>query len=449
MILGKYNQSKTITFDLFAIDGIDLSVAATFAAGDVKIQKDEGVEANTTNLPTDEGSTYSLVLTATEMSAARIRIILIDQTATKVWLDVSLGIETYGNASAEHAFDLDTASTAQTADHTAGIADIPTVSEFNARTLVAASYFDPAADAVANVTLVATTTTNTDMVSAAPTSTAIADAVWDEAQSGHVTVGTFGKFLDVEVSSVSGGGGLTQQNVADAMKLAPTAGAPAAGSVNLALDNIEADTNELQADDIPTTLATLATAANLTTVDTVVDGIQTDLSNATDGLGAIKASVDAIPTTAMRGTDNAATATALATVDANVDSILVDTAEIGVAGVGLTNIGTIATVTDVTNRVTANTDQIGGSATAATNLSASALGIETGAATATTLTTTTMSTNLTEATDDHYIGRIIVWTSGVLANQATDITDYTGTTKLLTFTATTEAPGNTDTFVIV
>lgn len=110
MILGKYNQAKTITFDLFEVDGIDLSVAATFAAGDVKIMKDEGAEVNTTNLPTDEGSSYSLVLTATEMSAARIRIILIDQTATKVWLDTTLGLETYGNASAEHAFDLDTAS---------------------------------------------------------------------------------------------------------------------------------------------------------------------------------------------------------------------------------------------------------------------------------------------------------------------------------------------------
>jgi hypothetical protein len=57
-----------------------------------------------------------------------------------------------------------TGDTKQTADHTAGIADIPTVAEFNARTLVAASYFDPAADTVANVTTVATTTTNTDMV---------------------------------------------------------------------------------------------------------------------------------------------------------------------------------------------------------------------------------------------------------------------------------------------
>lgn len=45
----------------------------------------------------------------------------------------------------------------------ADIADLPTVSEFEARTLVAASYFDPAADTVANVTTVGTCTTNTDM----------------------------------------------------------------------------------------------------------------------------------------------------------------------------------------------------------------------------------------------------------------------------------------------
>jgi hypothetical protein len=43
------------------------------------------------------------------------------------------------------------------------IASIPTVAEFNARTLLAADYFNPSTDAVANVTLVGTTTTNTDM----------------------------------------------------------------------------------------------------------------------------------------------------------------------------------------------------------------------------------------------------------------------------------------------
>lgn len=40
----------------------------------------------------------------------------------------------------------------------AAIADVPTVTEFNARTLVAASYFDPAADTVANVTTVGSVT---------------------------------------------------------------------------------------------------------------------------------------------------------------------------------------------------------------------------------------------------------------------------------------------------
>lgn len=140
MILGKYNQTKTVYFDLFQVDGVDFEPAATFATGDVKIMKDEGAEANTTNLPADEGQGYSLVLTATEMSAARIKIYVVDQTGTKVWLDTGIHVETYGNASAEHAFDLDTASTPQTADHTAGIADIPTVAEFNARSLVAASY---------------------------------------------------------------------------------------------------------------------------------------------------------------------------------------------------------------------------------------------------------------------------------------------------------------------
>ena len=46
-------------------------------------------------------------------------------------------------------------------------------------------------------------------------------------------------------------------------------------------------------------------SADIATVDTVVDGIQTDLDNGTDGLGAIKAAVDV--------------------VDGNVDAILVDT----------------------------------------------------------------------------------------------------------------------------
>jgi len=39
---------------------------------------------------------------------------------------------------------------------------------------------------------------------AAASPSAVADAVWDESQSGHTSAGTFGKYLDVEVSSISG-----------------------------------------------------------------------------------------------------------------------------------------------------------------------------------------------------------------------------------------------------
>lgn len=86
---------------------------------------------------------------------------------------------------------------------------------------------------------------------------------------------------------------------------------------------------------------------------------------------------------------------------------------------------------------------------AATQLALSAGTIVDGVVEAGTLSTTQMSTDLGEATNDHYNGRIIIWTSGVLENQATDITDYVGVDGVLTFTAVTEAPSAADTFIIV
>jgi hypothetical protein len=52
--------------------------------------------------------------------------------------------------------------------------------------------------------------------------------------------------------------------------------------------------NAAAADNVQANIGNLD--APVSTVDTVVDGIQTDLSNGTDGLGAIKTAVDAIPT---------------------------------------------------------------------------------------------------------------------------------------------------------
>lgn len=66
---------------------------------------------------------------------------------------------------------------------------------------------------VSRVTLVDTTTTNSDMrgtdsayTGTPPSAGSIADAVWDEAQAGHTTSGTFGAYVDASISGVSTGG---------------------------------------------------------------------------------------------------------------------------------------------------------------------------------------------------------------------------------------------------
>jgi len=76
--------------------------------------------------------------------------------------------------------------------------------------------------------------------------------------------------------------------------------------------------------------------------------------------------------------------------------------------------------------------------------------VEQGSAITGTLTPTSMTTDLTEATDDHYIGRTIIFYDSVALNgQITNVTDYTGSSKLLAFSALTEAPTNGDKFYLV
>ena len=124
-------------------------------------------------------------------------------------------------------------------------------------------------------------------------------------------------------------------------------------------------------------------AALITTVDTVVD--------------AIKVITDALPDSG--ALTSIAQGAALATVDANVDSMVAGIIE-----------GTAATGT---------------------------------------LSTTQVSSDLTGYTDDQLIGRIIIWLTGNAAGEATDITDYASTNGVLTFTALTTAPADGDTFKIV
>ena len=119
-----YGTQTTVDFCLFVTDAtvgaVKLETAA-HASGDTYLMKDEAAEANTTNAFTDEGSCYSIVLTASEMTAARITLNIEDQ-GTKTWADKCITIDTYGNASAQHGVpDVNVASIT---DDAIGAADI-------------------------------------------------------------------------------------------------------------------------------------------------------------------------------------------------------------------------------------------------------------------------------------------------------------------------------------
>jgi hypothetical protein len=101
-----------------------------------------------------------------------------------------------------------------------------------------------------------------------------------------------------------------------------------------------------------------------------------------------------------------------------------------------------------TDKLAADIEAISGDTTAAESLEAALEAVVVGTAQSGS-STTSIITDLTEATNDHYNGRRLVWRSGALAGQACDITDYNGSSKTLTVTALTEAPANGDLFAIV
>lgn len=262
------------------------------------------------------------------------------------------------------------------------IKDVPTVAEFEARTLVAADYV-VVGDTIARVTLVDTCTTNTDMVAAAPSAASVADAVLDEAMAGHVAAGSLGKavadVLEDTATTLPATLATIDGIVDDILVDTATIGAPAGASVSADIAAVKAetaaivaDTNELQTDwanggrlDLILDAAGAAgdpwataipgaygagtaglmlgtTLPNaITTIDGIVDDILVDTATIGAPAGAsVSADIAAIKAeTAAILEDTATTLPAtLATIDGIVDDILVDTAVIGALGAGLTNI---------------------------------------------------------------------------------------------------------------
>ena len=157
--------------------------------------------------------------------------------------------------------------------------------------------------------------------------------------------------------------------------------------------------------------ASLAVGPALASVATEARLAELDAAN-------LPTDVAAIPTTAMRGTDSAALASVCTEARLAVLTALTAAAAAKLALSSNTIVS--GTVDTATNSHTPTTSEF-------------------------------QADDITEATADHYVGRIVIFTSGALANQATDILDYeaVGGIGQLTVTPLTEAPANDVTFIIV
>ena len=173
MMLSKYGVARNVYIPIPKRAVVDFAVSAdwTPAAGDVKISKDGGAAANVTNLPTaiTMGNTaiWNFAITATEMQAAQV-VVTVADSATKAVEDQAIIIETYGHASAQHEFDLDT-PTVVAASVTGAVGSVASGG------IAAASFAAGAIDAAA---IAANAIGASEL--AADAATEIATAVWAE-----------------------------------------------------------------------------------------------------------------------------------------------------------------------------------------------------------------------------------------------------------------------------
>lgn len=278
---------------------------------------------------------------------------------------------------------------------------------------------------------------------ALPTAAENADANWDELMSGHLGVGSTGEALNA-----AGAAGDPWTTALPGAYGAGSAGFIIGNNLDASVADVEADTQNIQTR-VPAALVSGRMDSNM---QAAANGVITALVIATDAIDS-----DAIAANAITEIQNGlATAAALAavsgfvdteiaTLQADVSAILDDTGITGVVVAAASKTGYALGAAGVDEIF----DELRAGHSVAGSYGESFFTMESGAAIAGTLSTTQMSTNLTEATDDHYNGRILIFTSGALLRQATDITAYNGTTKVPTFTALTEAPTAGDKFIIV
>lgn len=425
MYEGDYNLTETVHLLVNTFTSDDPSASSTvtdLAAGDIEIHKD----GSTTKRSSDSGVTVSInfgSITGNHMvhidlsdntdagyysvgSRYQVRLegITVDAGALNVWIgSFSIGCMMRPTTAGR---TLDILSTGEVA---ANLTMILGHLLTNTGTQIADAFetmFDVASPVLLASTVMRGTdganTTVPDAAGTAPTAVEIQAEMEENAAS----------ILDTLRDDLADGGRLDL--LIDGIK-AVTDALPDAGALS-DLAAILTDTNELQTDNIPGTLATIAGY-----LDTEIAAIKAVTDNLPDAGALTTIGTDTARLTAVRA------------------AVLTDWIDGGRLDLLLDAIKVIA-------------DAL--TAAAATKLALSAGTIVTGTVSwdNTNATTTVFySDDITEATADHFNGRIVIFTSGALQYQASDISDYelaSGEGKF-TITALTEAPADNSTFIIV
>ena len=270
-------KGATWSFDVSVIS-LALSTAfkttVTLAAGDIQVSKDGAQYANLATFPPAErdyagggdSGTLRVVLTATEMTAGAVTVRFHDQTSPQEWADAEVTIYPVVAVTPDVnlAQILGAAITGTAAQIVAAFKKLFDVASPN---LTAASK-DQTGDAYAQIGVAGagltalgdTRLANLDATVSSRAAPGDAMTLPDDA----ITAGKFDQLTAFPLESADSGAskvartgadsdtletlsdqvdGLpTDQDVRDAMKLSPTAGSPAAGSVDTHLDDILADT---------------------------------------------------------------------------------------------------------------------------------------------------------------------------------------------------------------
>ena len=266
---------------------------------------------------------------------------------------------------------------------------------------------------------------------------AVLGALNDAAADGAVTTtDTMVAYLKQIINTLEGTPGIPTWPAA----AAPGNAVSIAEAVRYIYDQIGvAGANATEAGGTGDHLTALATQASVNTIDDLLD---TELPALTTEVGKIPKS---------DGTSSW-NATALAAIQGEANDALVaydppTNAELTTAQGVITALLPAALTGDGNMKV--DVLAISGDTTAADRLEALMDGIivaqvnDAGAS-----TTSFVADGFTEATNDHFNGRLITFLTGALAGQQAAITDYVGATQTLTVTALTEAPANDDYFIV-